>query len=96
MTLIASVAQQHPIASRNYQDRNGAPQVFQSVGITLRIGGEYIYCEAVQERATALAAQPLTQNALYVVDLQFSARAYTAAGVERYQTEVRLTRINPL
>lgn len=97
MELICTVIEQNQLEQRNITDSNGRTQVFKSLGVTLSHGRDTIYCEAVQDMADYIDANPLQKQVIYVVTLFIKSRTYkTADGTEKHTTDIRLTSINYL
>lgn len=83
-----------PKVSRNYTDRMGASQVFNSIGMIIDCGHGTIYVEAVQEVAAEVENLQLKPKDCAMVQLGMIARSYkTSQGEVRYSNEFTIKRI---
>lgn len=95
MELICRILKQHPLQTRQYNDRNGQPQTFTAVGLNLASGTDTFYAEITGEQAVKCAT--MSQDHYYKADL--SARAETwqdKNGEERNGTRLYVNRISIL
>lgn len=97
MEMYVKIAEVHQLAQRNYEDKNGQPQIFKSKGFILHNGNNAFYCEAKGKYAEVLESRAFDKSQWHVADFNISVRRFTDSnGNERFSNEVELQRLNVL
>lgn len=92
MEKLVTIREQLPLSERQYNDRNGQPQVYASVGFVLSDGIDTFYAEMAGERARALGT--LDKDRAYRVQCVMKERQYAdREGVVRHATDIQLINI---
>ena len=95
MEMYVKIREVLPIATRNYEDKNGQPQVFKSKGFVLQNGNNAFYCEAKNKYAETLELRQFDLTQWHVADFNISTRKYAGNdGRDRFSNEVELQRLN--
>lgn len=95
--MVAKIISILPLVCREYQDRDGRPQVFKSKGFIFDDGRNTIYAEALQELAQFFEEHPLSPNDSVIVHTVCRARSFKdSQGNERYSNEVTISNIKVL
>lgn len=94
MELICTAVEQQKLVTRDYTDTKGQQQKFRSVGVVLRCGNDFFYCEGTHELADYLEKYPLKAGDHYVARIAWRTSEYTdSKGEKRTKVEGRLMSI---
>ena len=95
MELICRIIEQHPLQKRDYTDRNGQPQTFNSVGFVLANGVDTLYAELTGEQAVNLGTY--ATDCYYKAELSLRTDRWTdQQGCTRYGTRAYINRLSIL
>lgn len=94
MELICTAVEQQKLVTRDYTDTKGQQQKFRSVGVVLRAGNDFLYCEGTHDLADYLEKYPLKTGEHYVARIVWRTSEYTTSTSEkRTKVEGRLMSI---
>lgn len=97
MELICTAVEQQKLVTRTYTDTKGQQQTFRSVGVILRYGNDFFYCEGTHDLADYLEKYPLKTGEHYVARIVWRTSEYTTStGEKRTKVEGRLVSITLL